>query len=50
MRRCDMNASDLSLLNTTSGSIDGAAAEDWLSGELAEALDRPMARRIFAQG
>jgi hypothetical protein len=26
------------------------AAEDWLSSELAEALDRPIARRIFGQG
>ena len=25
-------------------------AEDWRSSELAEALDRPMARRILAQG
>ena len=26
------------------------AAEDWLSSELAEALDRPIAGRIFGQG
>ena len=26
------------------------SAENWLCGELAESLDRPMGRRIFIQG